>query len=107
MSSVLKVITLLGYFLTTPHLEVCLISEAGNSFLLEGHIRDKIVLCGRPVYLLDLFDSTFLEKELSAIHFSKGSILGGIFDETQKVFEGHIKVLCGSHVARGPDVSQA
>jgi hypothetical protein len=73
-------------------------------------LETKLVYAGQYKNNMDLFDLTF-EKKLT---FSSPISKKGIFKETfsmfwqpKKMFEGHIKVLGGPHVARGPDVAQA
>jgi len=76
----------------------------GNSFWLAGHIGNKKWSMWAYMDLNDLnferkwaYNSLFSKQK----HFERGILM---FYQFKKTFVGHIKVLGGPHVVRGPDV---
>jgi len=73
-------------------------------------LETKLVDAGQYKYYKDLFDMIFEKKWAYCSPFYQNKHLKRhflMFYQYKKMFAGHIKVLGGPHVARGPDVAQA
>jgi hypothetical protein len=72
-------------------------------------LEAKMVYAGQYKYHMDLFDFTFERKWALSGPFRKKAFEEALLMlyQPEKMLAGHIFVLVGPHVARGPDDAQA
>ncbi len=91
-------------------LSYSLMQRWATLFGLRATLERKMAYAGQYKHHMDLNALNFERKWAYSCLFSKKKHFKiGIlmFYQLKKMFAGHIKVLRGPHVARGPDVAQA
>jgi len=89
---------------------MCLMQGWATLFDSWVTLETKLVDAGQYKYNKDLIDMTLQKKWAYSCPFHQNKHLKRHFlkfYQSKKMFAGHIKVLGGPHVARGPDVAQA